>query len=48
MKTQLKIFNLQKESIESKLRNINYGQKNFEIKSTRNQIVNYQNLVQVD
>ena len=48
LKVQVKRFDLQKESIESELRDWNYGQKNFEIKSAWNQIVNCQNLVQVD
>ena len=48
LKTQQKRFDLQKESIESELQNLNYGQKNFENKSAWNQILNYQNLVQVE
>ena len=47
-KTQLKSFDLQKESIESELRNSNYDQKKFEFKSAWNQILNFQNHVQVD
>ena len=47
LKVQLKSFDLQKESIESELRNRNYGQKNFKFKSTWNQILNFQNHVQV-
>ena len=34
LKVQLKSFDLQKESIESELRNSNYNQKKFELKST--------------
>ena len=37
LKVQLKSFNLQKESIESELRNSNYDQKKFEFKSAWNQ-----------
>ena len=48
LKVQLKSFNLQKESIESELRNSNYDQKKFEIKSGSNQILICQNHVQVD
>ena len=44
---QEKSFDLQKESIESKLRNSNYSQKKFEFKSACNQILNCQNHVQV-
>ena len=47
-KVQEKSFDLQKESIESELRNWNYGQKNFKDKSAWNQILNCQNHVQVD
>ena len=48
LKVQLKRFDLQKESIESELRNWNYDQKKFEFKSAWNQILNFQNHVQVD
>ena len=41
-------FDLQKESIKSKLWNSNYDQKKFEIKSAWNQILDFQNHVQVD
>ena len=44
----MKSFNLQKESIESELRNTNCDQKKFEFKCASNQILNYQNHVQVD
>ena len=47
-KVQEKSFDLQKESIKSELRNSNYGQKKFEIKSACNQILICQNHVQVD
>ena len=48
LKVQLKSFDLQKESIESELRNSNYDQKKFEFKSACNQILICQNHVQVD
>ena len=48
LKVQLKSFDLQKESIESELRNTNYDQKKFEFKSPWNQILNFENHVQVD
>ena len=38
---------MQKESIKSELRNSNYDQKKFELKSAWNQILNFQNHVQV-
>ena len=38
---QLKSFDLQEESIESELRNWNYGQKNFKFKSAWNQIFKF-------
>ena len=44
----MKSFDLQKESIESELRNSNYDQKKFKFKSAWNQILNFQNHVQVD
>ena len=47
LKVQLKNFDLQKESIESELRNLNCDQKKFEFKSPWNQILNFQNHVQV-
>ena len=47
LKVQLKSFDLQKESIESELRNTNYDQKKFENKSAWNQILNFENDVQV-
>ena len=43
----MKSFNLQKESIESEIRNSNDDQKKFKFKSAWNQIVNSQNHVQV-
>ena len=43
----VKIFDLQKETIKSELRNSNYDQKKFEFKSAWNQILNFQNHVQV-
>ena len=46
-KFQEKSFDLQKESIESELRNSNYDQKKFEFKSAWNQILNFQNHIQV-
>ena len=48
LEIQLKSFDLQKELIESELRNPNYDQKKFEFKSAWNQILNCQNHVQVD
>ena len=47
LKVQLKSFDLQKESIKTELRNSNYDQKKFEIKSAWNQILNFQNHIQV-
>ena len=47
-KVQEKSFDLQKETLNSELRNSNYDQKKFEFKSACNQILNYQNHVQVD
>ena len=44
----MKSIDLQKETIESKLQNSNYDEKKFEYKSTWNQILNFQNHVQVD
>ena len=44
----MKSFDLQKESIDSELRNSKYDQKKFKFKSSWNQILNYQNHVQVD
>ena len=44
----MKSFDLQKETIESELRNTNYDQKKFEFKSSWNQILNFQTHVQVD
>ena len=46
-KVQVKSFDLQKESIKSELRNTNYDQKKFENKSAWNQILNFQNHIQV-
>ena len=43
----MKSFDLQKESLESELRNSNYDQKKYKFKSTWNQILNFQNHVQV-
>ena len=43
----MKSFKLQKESIESELRNSNHDQKKFELKYAWNQILNFQNHVQV-
>ena len=43
----MKSFNLQKQSIESELQNSNNDQKKFEFKSAWNQILNFQNHVQV-
>ena len=48
LKVQLKSFDLQKESIDSELRNSNYDQKKFEFKSAYNQILICQNHDQVD
>ena len=45
---QKKSFDLQKESIKSELQNSNYDQKKFEFKSPWNQILNFENHVQVD
>ena len=47
LKIQLKSFDLQKESIESELRNSNYDQNKFGFKFACNQILNCQNHVQV-
>ena len=47
LKVQVKSFDLQKESIESELWNTNYDQKKFKFKSSWNQILNFQNHVQV-
>ena len=44
----MKSIDLQKESIKSELRNSNYNQKKFKFKSAWNQILNFQNHVQVD
>ena len=44
----MKSFEFQKESIESELWNSNYDQKKFEFKSAWNQILIFQNHVQVD
>ena len=44
----MKSFDLQKKSIESELQNSNYDQNKFEFKSAWNQILNFQNHVQVD
>ena len=44
----MKSLDLQKESIESELRNTNYDKKKFELKPAWNQILNFQNHVQVD
>ena len=46
-KVQEKSFDLQKESIESELRNSNCGQKKFKFKSACNQILIFQNHVEV-
>ena len=43
----MKRFDLQKESIETELRNTDYKQKKFKFKSAWNQISNFQNHVQV-
>ena len=48
LKVQLKCFDLQKETLQSELRNSNYDQKKFELKSACNQILNCQNHVQID
>ena len=48
LKVQVKSFDLQKESNESELRNTNYDQKKFKFEYACNQILNYQNHVQVD
>ena len=40
-------FDLQKESIESELRNTNYDQKKLKFKYAWNQILNFQNHFQV-
>ena len=48
LKVQLKSFDLQKESTKSEQQNSNYDQKKFEFKYACNQILNYQNHVQVD
>ena len=48
LKVQVKSFDLQKESTKSELRNSNYDQKKFKFKSAWNQILNYQNHVEVD
>ena len=48
IESQPKSFDLQKESIESELRNSNCDQKMFEYKSAWNQILIYENHVQVD
>ena len=47
LKVQLKSFDLQEETIKWELRNSNYDQKKFEFKSAWNQILFYQNHVQV-
>ena len=39
---------MQKESIKSEIRNSNYDKEKFKIKSTWNQILIFQNHVQVD
>ena len=44
---QEKSFDLQKDSIKSELRISNCGQKKFKFKSPYNQILNFQNHVQV-
>ena len=43
----MRSFDLQKESLESELRNSNYDQKKFEFKFAWNQTLNFQNHVQV-
>ena len=43
----MKSFDLQKESIESELRNTNYDQQKFKFKYAWTQILNFQNHVQV-
>ena len=43
----MKSFDLQKESLESELRNSNYDEKKFKFKYAWNQILNFQNHVQV-
>ena len=48
LKVQLKSFDLQKESNKSELRNTNYDQKKLKFKSACNQILVFQNHVQVD
>ena len=48
LKVQLKSFDLQKESIESELRNSNYDQKKFKFKFAWTQMLICQNHVQVD
>ena len=47
LKVQLKSFDLQKQTINSELRNSNYDQKMFEFKAASNKILNCQNHVQV-
>ena len=44
----MKSFDLQKESVESELRNSNYDQKKFKYKFAWNQILNFQKHVQVN
>ena len=48
LEIQLKSFDLQKEPLESELRNSNHDQKKYEFKSAWNQILICQNHVQVD
>ena len=43
----MKGFDLQKESLKSELTNSNYDQKKFKFKSAWNQILKFQNHVQV-